>query len=86
MVLCKSRFNILNLKIIIFISTVQITLEENDLGTSLVVQWLRLSAPNAGSPGSIPGQGTRSHMPQLRVHMPQLKVPHAATKDPECHN
>ena len=28
--------------------------------------------------GSIPGQGTRSHMPQLRVHMLQLKLPHAA--------
>ena len=36
------------------------------VGTSLVVQWLRLHAPNAGGPGSIPGQGTRSHMPQLR--------------------
>ena len=35
-------------------------------GTSLVVQWLRLQAPNAGGPGSIPVQGTRSHMPQLR--------------------
>ena len=23
-------------------------------------------------PGSIPGQGTRPHIPQLRVHMPQL--------------
>ena len=33
------------------------------LGTSLVVQWVRLHAPNAGGPGSIPGQGTRSHMP-----------------------
>ena len=49
-------------------------------GTSLVVQWLRLCAPNAGGPGSIPGQGTRSHMPQLRVRMPQLKILHAATK------
>ena len=29
--------------------------------------WIRLSAPSAGDPGSIPGQGTRSHM-------------HAATK------
>ena len=29
-------------------------------GTSLVVQWLRLCALNAGSLGSIPGQGTRS--------------------------
>ena len=42
---------------------------------SLVVQWLRLSAPNAGGPDSIPGQGTRSHMLQLkRFHMPQLKI------------
>ena len=46
-----------------------------------MVQWLRLRAPNAGGPGSISGQGTRSHMPQLRVrmlqlktHMPQLRV------------
>ena len=36
------------------------------LGTSLVVQWLRLHTPNAEGPGSIPGQGTRSHMLQLR--------------------
>jgi len=35
-------------------------------GTSLMVQWLRLQAPNAGGQGSIPGQGTRSHMLQLR--------------------
>ena len=34
-------------------------------GTSLGVQLLRLCAPNAGVPDSIPGQGTRSHMPQL---------------------
>ncbi|TEA42458.1 hypothetical protein DBR06_SOUSAS1810269, partial [Sousa chinensis] len=33
---------------------------------SLMVQWLRCCAPNAGGPGSIPGQGTRSHMPQGR--------------------
>ena len=45
-------------------------------GTSLVVQWLRLCSPKAGGPGSIPAQGTRSHMPQLRVLMPQLKIPH----------
>ena len=30
-------------------------------GTSLVVHWLRHSAPNAVGPGLIPGQGTRSH-------------------------
>ena len=35
-------------------------------GISLVVQWLRLCAPNAGGPGLIPAWGTRSHMPQLR--------------------
>ena len=35
-------------------------------GTSLVVQWLRLQAPNEGDPGSFPGQGTRSLMLQLR--------------------
>ena len=34
--------------------------------TSLMVQWLRLHAPNARDPGSFPGQGTRSHMLQLR--------------------
>ncbi|TEA32991.1 hypothetical protein DBR06_SOUSAS7410047, partial [Sousa chinensis] len=47
---------------------------------SLVVQWLRLHAPNAERPVSIPSQGTRSYLPQLRVHMPQLKIPHATTK------
>ena len=39
-----------------------------------MVQWLRLRTSKAGAPGSVPGQGTRSHMLQLRVvHMPQLK-------------
>ena len=44
------------------------------LVTSLVVQWLGCQAPNAGGPGSIPGQGTRSHMHAT------TKSPHAATK------
>ena len=44
-----------------------------------MVQRLRLHTPNAGGPGLIPGQGTRSCMPQLRAHMPQLKILHAAT-------
>ena len=35
-------------------------------GTSLVVQWLRLCTPKAGGLDSIPGQGTRFHMLQLR--------------------
>ena len=42
------------------------------LGTSLVVQWLRLCVPSAGAAGLIPGQGTGSHMPQQ--------------KDPTCHS
>ncbi|TEA38540.1 hypothetical protein DBR06_SOUSAS110452, partial [Sousa chinensis] len=33
---------------------------------SLVVQWLGLHAPSAGSLGSIPVQGARSHMLQLK--------------------
>ena len=32
------------------------------------------------STGSIPGQGTRSHMPQIRVHVSQLKILHATAK------
>ena len=42
-------------------------------GTSLVVQWVRLCAPNAGGLGSIPGWGTRSHVPQQRSQVPQLR-------------
>ena len=44
-----------------------------NLGTSLVVQYLRLHAPNAGGLGLIPGQGTR-------CCMLQLEIPHATTK------
>ena len=43
------------------------------LGTSLVVQRLRLHPPNAGGPGSIPGWGTRSCMPQLKAYMPTCR-------------
>ena len=45
-------------------------IKKTNSGTSLVVQWLRLHAPNAGDPGLIPGQGTRFHMPQLRSATP----------------
>ena len=47
-----------------------------------MVQWLIFCAPNAGGPGSIHVQGTRSHLLQLRVLMQQrqLKIPCAATK------
>ena len=43
------------------------------LGTTLVVQWLGLCAPNSGGLGSIPGQETRPQMVQLIVCMPQLR-------------
>ena len=46
----------------------------SQLGTALVVPWLRHRAPNAGGPGLIPGQGTRSHTLQVRIRMPQLKT------------
>ena len=49
-------------------------------GTSLVAQWVRLHAPNAGGPGSIPGQRTRSHMHAA------TKSSHATTKGPVCRN
>ena len=42
-------------------------------GTSLVGHWPRLRAPNVGALGSILGQGTRCHMPQLRSCMPQQR-------------
>ena len=42
-------------------------------GNSLMAQWLRIWAPNAGGLRLIPGQGTRSFMIQL-------KIPHVATK------
>ena len=44
------------------------------LGTSLMVQWPRGYAPNAGSPALIPGQGTRSHMLQWRLKIPCVQL------------
>ena len=52
-------------------------------GTSLVVQWLRLCTHNAEGTCSSPGQGTRSHMLQLKKSCMlqwRLKIPHAAIK------
>ena len=40
--------------------------EKRIQGTSLVLQWLRISSPSAEVPGSIPGQRTRSHMVRLK--------------------
>ena len=41
---------------------------------------VKTHAPNAGGLGSIPGQGTRSHMHAA------TKSSHAATKEPASHN
>jgi len=41
-------------------------LKNSKLGTSLVVQWLRLCSPSAGGLGSTLGQETRAYMLQLR--------------------
>ena len=46
---------------------------ETPRGTSLVVQGLRLHAPNAGGLGSSPGQGTRACMPKLRSSIKKKK-------------
>lgn len=50
------------------------------IGASLVVQWMRPCALNAKEPGSIPDEGIRSHMLQMRLNMLQLKIPHARRK------
>ena len=47
-----------------------------------MVQWLSLHTPNAGGPGSIPGEPTRFHAPQLlnkSLHA-ALKILHAPTE------
>ena len=57
-------------------------------GTSLVVQRLRLCAPNAGGLDSNPRKGRLARPHPTPGPMPQLKIPGAVTetKDPACHN
>ena len=43
----------------------------NRLGTSLVIQWLRLCTSNAGGMSSIPGQEQLSHAVQ---HSQEIKI------------
>ena len=61
------------------------SLKPGHAGTSLVVQWLRHRTPSAGGLGSIPGQGTRLHMPQLKSLHATTKALHA-TKEFACLN
>ena len=46
--------------------------ENGYLGTSLVVQWLRLCTPNARDPGSISGLKIKSHILQQRPGAPKI--------------
>ena len=59
---------------LILSKSVNLKKKKKRLGTSLVVQWLRLHAASAEDPSLIAGQGTRSHM--LKP-----KILHAATKN-----
>ena len=45
-----------------------------------MVQWLRFHASSAGGPGLISGQGTRSHVAQLK----RKKVPACRQEDPKA--
>ena len=49
--------------------------------TSPVVQWLRSHTLNAEGLGSIPGQGTTSGKPQLKILRTTMKL-----EDPTCCN
>ena len=42
-----------------------------------MVQWLRFRAPNVAELGSIPGQGTGFHMPQLKITCAATKTQHS---------
>ena len=54
--------------------------EDTFRGTSLAVQWLRLRAPTAGGPSSIPAQGTRPHMLQLKIPCTAARTWHNPNK------
>ena len=52
-----------------------------------MVQWVRLRVPNAGGPGSVPGQGTRSRVYATTKSLhAATKSLQAATKKPTCRN
>ena len=58
-----------------------------DIGTSLVVQWVTLHAPNAGGPGLIPDRGTRPHMhASTESSHAATKIPRATTKTRSSQN
>lgn len=44
------------------------------LGRPRRSQWLGLHSPSSGTPNSIPGRGTRSRVPQLKIPRPTTKT------------
>ena len=50
---------------------IQVGVSESLWMDFLVVQWLRICASNAEGASSTPDQGTRSHMPQLKISQVQ---------------
>ena len=54
---------------------------EKSYGGDLVVQRLRLHVPSTGGPGLIPDQGTRSHMPQLKILRAETKIENPASQN-----
>ena len=54
---------------------VEVANQMRKVGTSLVVQWLRLCADNAGGVGLIPGQGIKiPHAMQHNQKVTKLKI------------
>ena len=51
-----------------------------DFPGGLRIKQLKLQAPSAVGPGSIPGQGTRAHMLQLKIQHSATKIPNAVIK------
>ena len=79
--------NIFEVHVVIYIG---VSFKKNCGETFLVIQGLRLQAPSTECPGSVPGRGTRSYIPQLKKGSwaTELKILHASGKsrDTECHN
>ena len=54
----------------------------NLLGTSLIVQWLRINLPNAGDACLIPGPGRFYSLPDNEARASQLLSPHTQQEKP----
>ena len=72
-------FGCVNFEIVLDSQVVTVKLTLEGLPGGAVVK-TPLHGPNAGGPGSIPGQGTRSHMRAA------TKSSHATTKEPTYRN